>query len=146
MDITSAAMATIVSAFVSATITLLINRSNYKKELDSQLDGILKIALKYPEFEHTVFTDKWTSKYEVINKKAMQYEIYATLVFNYLSRLAEFYHYRTNKIEKVLAIKEWVCMHKKYWYDPTIPNENIDTYDKSFVKLIESYLNGGNVK
>jgi hypothetical protein len=146
MDITSAAIATIISAATSATITLLINKSNYKKDLEIQLNDILKISLQYPEFESKMFTDNWSSDYDEKNRQALQYEIYATLVFNYLSRFTGYYRYNKKRIEKELAIKEWVRMHKKYWYDPTVPNENIDTYDKPFVALIEYYLNGGNIR
>jgi hypothetical protein len=145
MDITSAAIATIISATTSATITLLINKSNYKKELETQLNDILKISLQYPEFENKIFTDQWTSKYDISDKQKLQYEIYATLVFNYLSRFTKFYRYNKTKIENELAIKEWVRIHKKYWYDPTVPNENIDLYDRPFVSLIDYYLSGGNV-
>ena len=49
MDITSAAIATLISAITSVTITLLLAKLNAKKSLDDQLDGILKIAkLSYP--------------------------------------------------------------------------------------------------
>ena len=47
-------------------------------------------------------------------------------------------------MENNIAVKDWVRLHRKYWIDPTIPNENVDTYDKKFVKLVETYLIGVN--
>ena len=44
MDITSAAIATLISAITSAIVTFLLAKFNSKKSLDDQLDGILKIA------------------------------------------------------------------------------------------------------
>ena len=140
MDITSAAIATIISAATSSVISLLIVNSNKKKDLDNQLDGILKIAVQYPYLENSQFTDTWTSKFNVNDEKYLRYEIYCTLVFNYLSRLCSYYKFNETKIEKYLAVKDWVRLHKKYWKDPTDAYENTDSYDKDFVSLIEQYL------
>jgi hypothetical protein len=146
MDITSAAIATIIAAITSTLVTLIMNRTNYKQELDNQLDSILKLALQYPYLENKDFTNKWSSKYDLSDDKSLRYEIYATLVFNYLSRFSEYYKYNTKKIEKRLGIRTWIRIHRKYWYDPTIPNDNIDTYDPLFKKLVDYYLAGGNAK
>jgi len=142
MDITSAAIATIISAITSATITLLLARLNSKKSLDDQLDGILKIAIQYPHLENKDFTSAWTSAYDRNDDKSLRYEVYCTLVFNYMSRLAKHYKYNTTKIEEHVALKPWARIHAKYWKDPTEAYENVDTYDRPFVELIEGYLKG----
>jgi len=146
IDITSAAIATIIATITSTLVTLFINRNKYQHELDNQLDSILKLALQYPYLENKEFTNNWSSKYDLSDEKSLRYEIYATLVYNYLSRFSEFYKFNIKKIEKKLAIKEWIRMHGKYWYDPTIPNENIDIYDPPFKKLVGYYLAEGNAK
>ncbi|MCL2805049.1 MAG: hypothetical protein FWD26_03820 [Treponema sp.] len=146
MDITSAAIATLISAVTSALVTFFINNSNKKKDLENQLDELLKIGIEYPYLESQNFTDSWTSKHDITDEKFLRYELYATMVFNYLSRLSSHYKYDTKKIEKELAVKDWIRIHKKYWYDPTAPNENIDTYDAPFVEMVNKYLIGGNVK
>lgn len=146
IDITSTAIATIIASSVATFVALFLNRRNDKKSLDSQLDDILDIAIQYPYFENKTFTENWTSKYDFSDEKALRYELYATRVFNYLSRVAIFHGYKPEKIEREIAIRDWVRIHKKYWYDPTVPNENIDTYDKPFVNLINNYLSGGNAK
>jgi hypothetical protein len=147
MDINLAAIATLISAIISTmisvSVTLFINKSNTKKDFDKQLDEILKIGIKYPYLENYNFTDCWTSKYEATDEKALRYELYATMVFNYLSRFSKEYKYKTKKIENELAVKPWIRLHKKYWYDPTIPNDNIDTYDQKFVEMVNKYLSGG---
>jgi hypothetical protein len=146
IDITSAAIATVIATITSTIVTLFLNRNKYKRELDNQLDSILKLALQYPYLENKEFTNNWSSKYDLSDEKASRYEIYATLVYNYLSRFTEFYNFNVKKIEKHLAVKDWVRIHGKYWYDPTVPNENIDVYDLEFRKLVEDYLAGGNAK
>jgi hypothetical protein len=93
IDITSAAIATIIAAITSTLVTLIINRTSYKRELDNQLDSILKLALQYPYLENKEFTNKWFSKYDLSDDKSLRYEIYATLVFNYLLRFSKYYGY-----------------------------------------------------
>ncbi len=142
ITITSAAIATIVSAITSAVVALLIADRNSKKAIDDQLDGILKIAIQYPYLECKDFTNSWSSKYDKNDEKALRYEIYGTLVFNYMSRLCEYYKYDQKKFEEHVAIKQWARIHAKYWRDPTEAYENVDTYDKKFVEIIENYLQG----
>ncbi len=108
MDITSAAIATIISATTSATVTLILAKLNSKKHLDDQLDAILKIAVQYPYLESKEFADQWTSKYDREDEKFLRYEVYCTLVFNFLSRLSAFYKFEEKKIENHLAAKSWV--------------------------------------
>jgi hypothetical protein len=140
MDITSAAIAIIISAFTSATVSLWIANSNQRKNLDDQLDGILKIAVQYPYLESRQFTDTWESAFDKNDEKYLRYEVYCTMVFNFLSRLCSYYKFNETKIENHLAVKDWVRIHRKYWKDPTEAYENTDTYDKKFVDLIEKYL------
>lgn len=142
MDITSAAIATLISAITSAVVALVIASFNTKKGLDDQLDAILKIAIQYPYLESKDFTNGWTSSYDRNDEKSLRYEVYCTMVFNYMSRLAKHYKYNESKIEEHVALKAWARIHSKYWVDPTEAYENVDTYDKPFVALIGSYLKG----
>lgn len=140
MDITSAALATIISATTSAVVSLLIANTNKKKHLDDQLDGILNIAVQFPYLESRKFTETWRSDFDVNDEKYLRYEVYCTMVFNFLSRLCSYYKYNEAKIENHVVVKDWVRLHKKYWKDPTEAYENTDSYDKEFVELIEKYL------
>lgn len=142
MDITSAAIATIISAITSAGVTLLLARTNAKKSLDDQLDSILKIAVQYPYLESKDFTDAWKSTYDRNDERALRYEVYSTMVFNFMSRLAEHYKYDDKKIHEHVALKPWARIHAKYWRDPTEAYDNVDSYDQCFVALIEGYLKG----
>ena len=139
-DITSATIISVVSIIVSTFISFLILRTNKKKDLDDQLDGILKIAIQYPYLESDQFTNSWTSSFDRNDERYLRYDIYCTLLFNYLARVAETYKYDQGKIENYIAIKDWVRLHKKYWDDPTSTYENVDTYDKPFVTLVKNYL------
>jgi len=140
--ITSAAVATIIALITSTVVTLFLKKSNRRQILDQQLFDLRKMALQYPYLESKLFTNKWNSGYDLSDERSLRYEIYATLVFNFLSDFTRFYHYNTKKVEIELAIKNWINTHKKYWYDPTLPNENVDVYDEPFKKLVEGYLAG----
>jgi hypothetical protein len=140
MDITSASIATLISIIVSATISVSIARDNKKKNLDDQLDSILKIALQYPYLENDLFTNSWESTFDRNDERYLRYDIYCTLLFNYLSRVSAHYKYNKLKIEGYIAIKDWVRLHRKYWENPASTYENIDSYDEAFVQLVKSYL------
>lgn len=142
MDFTSAAIATLISAATSAAITLFLAGLNHKKNLDDQLDGILKIAIQYPYLESKDFTNSWSSDYDRNDERALRYEVYCTLVFNYMLRLSKYYKFNEKRIEEHIALKAWARIHAKYWRDPTEAYENVDTYDRPFVELIEQYLKG----
>lgn len=142
MDITSAAIATLISAITSAGVTLLLARLNGKKNLDDQLDAILKIAVQYPYLESKDFTNTWASSYDRNDEKALRYEVYCTMVFNYMSRLADYYKYNEKKIQGHVALKPWARIHAKYWRDPTEAYDNVDNYNSCFTALIENYLTG----
>lgn len=137
---------TILSIIVSILSTIAFNNWQGKKEerkrLDDEFNDILKIALEYPYLENIHFASEWTSQYDRNDEKALRYEVYCTLVFNFLEKFSKFYSFDEDKIAKEIAVKDWVRLHRKYWRDPTIPNENVDTYDKRFVQLVENYLLG----
>lgn len=139
-SITSAAIATLISALTSAIVSIRLNRFNKKKHIDDQLDDILKIAIQYPYVESETFTLTWNQNKNSNNEQYLRYDLYCTLLFNYLSRVADFYNYDKQAIEEYIALKDWVRLHKEYWLNPTSSYENIDGYDKRFRELINSYI------
>ena len=139
-SITSAAIATLISALTSATVTLWLNKNNIKRHIDEQLDSILKISVQYPYLESLTFTSSWMQGKNSDDEKYLRYEIYCTLLFNYLSRVASFYKYDKQKIQDYLDIKDWIRLHKDYWLSPSSSYENIDGYDEKFRSLINFYL------
>lgn len=146
ITITSAAIATLISVLTSTTVTLILSRQNRKRILDDQLDGILKIGVQYPYLESKHFTETWSSNYDKNDESYLRYEVYCTMVFNFLARLSSFYKFNVTKIENHIAIKPWVRIHRNYWYDPTEAYDNVDSYDEKFSQLIESYLKGAGQK
>lgn len=138
--LTAAAIATIISAITSASITLYINNSNKKKNIDDQLDTLLKLAIQYPYLESSKFINGWNTNKTLDKEEYLRYDIYCTLLFNFLSRVAEFYNYDRNKIDNYIAAKDWIRLHKEYWINPIEKYENIDSYDDKFKKLIDKYL------
>lgn len=140
MDITAAAIATIISTVTSCSVTLIIAKFNSKKNLDDQLDAIMKICIQYPYLESIEFANNWNGNYDKDDEKFLRYEMYGTLIFNYMSRLSKFHNYEEEEIEKHVAIKSWARTHKNYWLFPTVKDENVNTYDANFVKLINEYI------
>ena len=144
MDLTSAAIATLISASTSAIVSFSIVKFNTKRDLDNQLDSILKIAIQYPYLESDEYTKSWNSKAKA-DDNFLRYDLYCTLIFNFLSRLCAFYKHNQAKIESHINMKSWVRQHARYWRDPTTAYENVDTYDRPFVQLVEDYLKGANI-
>lgn len=142
LDITSAAIATLLSATTSAIVSLLIASSNKKRSIDDQLDGLLKIATQYPYLESRNFTEQWSSKHDESDERMLRYDMYCNLLFNFLSRVATHYNYDERKIENYLAMKSWVRIHRKNWLDPRDAYENVDSYGESFVNLMNKYTKG----
>lgn len=133
-------IAAIISALVSYFVSKVSNKSNEKRDLDNQLSEILKLAIQYPYFELKSFTDKWDSKVKDTDDKYAAYDLYATMVFNFLERYSRFYNHNLKHIEDNLKISEWIKIHKKYWQEPYIAGENNGSYDKKFVSLVEEIL------
>lgn len=140
MDITSAAIATLISSSIATIVTLLINRENKLKSLNNQLDDILKIGIQYPYLENPRFTETWNEHKESNDDSYVRYENYCTLVFNYMERLCIYYGCNQKKIETHLNLKDWIRVHKQCWENPSTPFENIDGYDSNFKELVEKYL------
>lgn len=140
ITITAATIATLISAATSATVTLLINRSNKLKHLDDQLDDILKIAVQYPYLESSSFTKTWNDKKDTEEEEYLRYDLYCTLLFNYLARLSSYFKYDKKKIDDYVAAKDWVRLHKDYWNNPYDTYENVDSYNKEFKELINEYI------
>jgi len=140
ITITAAAIATLISALTSACMTLWITGTNKKKNLDDQLDAIIKIAIQYPYLESEAFSIGWKPDFDKDDEKYLRYDAYCNLLFNFLSRVAGHYKYNTSKIENYIAIKDWVRLHGNFWKNPTSAYENVDSYDKKFVELMNSYL------
>lgn len=140
IDITAAAIATLISSAVASTVAIKINNYNAIKSLNDQLDNILKIAIQYPYLESPSFANTWEEHKDSEEENYLRYENYCTLVFNYLERLCTHYKFNISKIESHLNVKGWVRVHKSCWQHPSVPFENSDGYDQRFKLLIDNYL------
>lgn len=140
ITLTTASIVALISIVISATITIWINKFTKIKNLDDQLDGLLKISIQYPYLENEKFAQSWKSDYDEDDEKYLRYELYCVLLYNYLSRVAKHHKYKNKNIENYIGIKEWVRQHSKYWKNPAKSYENIDIYDKKFIEIINSYL------
>lgn len=140
MDITAAAIATLISSGIATSVTLLINRGNSLKNLNDQLDNILKISIQYPYLENPAFTTTWNENKNSIDDKYLRYDNYCNLVFNYMERLCKYYNFNESKIQNHINIKDWIRVHRQCWINPSIPYENADGYSKELKKLLTHFL------
>lgn len=138
--LTSAFVSGIISAITSFLVTKLMDKSNKRESLENQLDNILKIAIQYPYLEDRAFIESWDQNRNVNDEKFLRYEIYTTLLFNYLSRLSLLFKYDKKKIENMIDIKTWVRDHREYWKNPPKQFENLDGYGENFCNLINKYI------
>lgn len=140
IDITAAAIATVISSGVAATVAVKINKVNGKKSLHDQLDSILKISIQYPYLESPAFTETWAENRNSEDEKYLRYELYCILVFNFMERLCQFYKYKKRKIAQHVNVRDWIRIHRQCWNNPSNEMEHIDGYDARLKKLIEEYL------
>jgi hypothetical protein len=138
-DITSAAIATLISTAVNVFINLKMRNGDEAKRLQEQLHDINKISIEYPYFEDPEFTNKWNNRGKS-DPQYLRYENYCAIIFNFLERL--FYHCNFNdkKINGYVNAKDWVRNHQQCWENPTSAFENADSYPKRFRERILEYL------
>lgn len=144
MTLTDAGLATLTSTIFSTIISINYgnkrNKSEIKKDLDRQLDEILKIAIQYPYLESQIFANSWAMNKNSQDENYLRYDNYCNLIFNFLSRFCTFYNFDKLKIENHLNVKDWIRVHQQCWKNPSMPYENADGYSDNFKKFINQYL------
>jgi hypothetical protein len=140
IDITAPAIATTIACVVASALTLYLNRKNEVKSLHDQLDNILKIAIQHPYLESATFVKTWQHNKLSEDERYVRYDLYCTLLFNFLERFCRYFKYKEDDIQKMIKMKEWVRLHKDYWRSPMDEFENIDGYCKEFRDLIDDFL------
>lgn len=138
MSIILTIMSGLLSTLISVLFTIYYNHKRKEELLLSKLESILKISVEYPYLENPEFTKQWNR--DVTDERYLRYDHYCTLVFNYLEQVVKNFNYNKNKIEKFIAIKIWVRIHRENWKNPLIKDENIDGYEEKYRNLINSYL------
>lgn len=139
-ELASTIISAIVSAFVSFIVTYFSFRKKDRTELDQELSSILKIGIEHPQFEQEAFTQKWSPALAKTDKDYAAYDMYATLVFNFLERHFRFYGFDEGKCLSQLDSRNWILTHKTYWKNPLTPFENKDSYDEAFVELVKKVV------
>jgi hypothetical protein len=140
MDITAASIATLISSCIAAGLTLYFNRRNEIRTLNDQLDNIIKIAIQHPYLENSAFLRTWKDNRHSEEEKYLRYDLYCTLLFNFLERFCLYFKCHEGRIQRRLAVKEWVRLHKDYWLYPQDNFENVDGYREEFRDLVKGYL------
>lgn len=141
---TDTLVAAVVSAVISALVSWLVTYFSFRKkdrsELDAELSSILKIGIEHPIFELSSFTQTWDRELAKTDERYAAYDLYATLVFNFLEKFCRFYDFSEEKFFSQLDARDWILVHKKYWQNPINPFENKDAYDDRFVALVQKVV------
>lgn len=141
-------IASIISAVVSATISAAVSwgitawslRKKDKSELDAELSDILKIGIDHPFFEVESFTQSWKPALVKTDERYAAYDLYATLVFNYLEKYCRYRDFDEKEFLSELDTRNWILVHKNYWRNPINPFENKDAYDSRFVAIVQKVI------
>lgn len=144
-------IATIISSLVALILYLLKESRDKKREkkksiieremfVKQQLDSILNIAIKYPYLEDTNFISTWDENKNSTDEKYIRYDLYCTLIFNYLERMWNLFEGNEKDINDFIDVKTLVTPHKRYWINPPTPYENQDGYLKEFRNFIYQYI------
>jgi hypothetical protein len=141
-EISSAAIATIVSVIVSIIIALFSNRFNNKRYISEQVDSLNKLIMEYPFLEDKEFIDNWNNdRLKIDKEKVERYDAYCTILFNLLFRISRIYNFRRNSIRKIIAIFSWLKFHEGYWKENkasyNIIESRITHPGKRYVKMMD---------
>ena len=129
-----------ISAVVSWIVAKVTIERNDKSALECELSEILKIGIERPYLEQTQFTTSWKPELAESDNRYATYDLYATLVFNYLEKVCKFYRFRYDRIQREIDMHSWVKNHETYWNNPIQNYENILGYDLRFVELIDKKI------
>lgn len=151
---------TIITTVISTFITLKISKINERNTLLDELRNIMKYSMEYPFLENEYFTNQYEIMYnfckkhdimvynckiEIINRY-YQYEIYCEMIFNYISKIYDFYKFNEKKINKFLDVYGWIKIHSQYWYNSQNHKESVDAYGKKFVNYIDNIYKKYSIK
>lgn len=136
----SGVASTILTIIAMVVINKINDRRYIRTRLDDQLKEILKISIEYPYLESKKFADNWLERKKNEDDEVLRYDLYCTLLFNYLAELFSFYKYKVDRVESHIDVKPWVRLHKNYWHHPLSEFDNVDGYQPEFQKIINSFL------
>ena len=121
-------------------VTVFSFRKKDRGALDAELSSILKIGIEHPNFEQESFTQGWTPERAKNEKEYAAYDMYATLVFNFLEKYFRYYAFKKDVCLSSLDSRNWIMTHKVYWKNPINNFENKDSYDERFVELVKNVI------
>lgn len=140
MDLTTAAIATIISSIIASSLAIYLNREKKKGRLDDRLEEIIKITIQYPYLENDEFIKGWNENKNTTNDTYLRYDAFCTLLFNFLEDYCAYFNWNEKKIHENLNVKDWVRIHETYWWNPVTKFENVDSYKKEFRNIISNFL------
>ena len=68
------------------------------------------------------------------------------MIFNYISKIYDFYKFNKKKINKFLDVYGWIKTHSQYWYNNLNHKESVDAYGKKFVNYIYNIYKNINLR
>ena len=105
-------------------------------ELSHMLDTLIKISITYPYLEDKHFIAEWNP--DIHDSKSCRYDNFCCMVFNFLERLWLFYGGNQDKMKKIVAYREYIVDHSKWW--KAFHDENEKGYDKEFILFVDQII------
>ncbi|MCL2765938.1 MAG: hypothetical protein FWD40_11785 [Treponema sp.] len=133
-------IATIISTGFATFISIYLNRKRERERFDLQLENIIAYSIKYPYLGNKLFVEKWEPLLIEKDERYQRYEIYCTVIFNFLYDVCEWKKYNQKKIEEYIGIKYWLRKHEKCWKYPSSSYVNTDIYGERFSNLVKTYI------
>jgi len=133
-------IATVFSSIVAAIVSIYMNKEKKLERFDLQFQNILSYSMEYPYLEQKIFTDTWEPSLITQDEKYQRYNIYCSIVFNFIYDICLWNKYKQKKIDNYISIKKWLRKHEKCWKQPVTEYENIDIYGKQFTDFVKNYI------
>jgi len=138
IDIITTVTTTLIAivAFIFSWLSYSRTVENEKQRIiDDKIFQILEINLQYPDFDKSDFTNSYNKNPE--KKISKQYEIYATMVWNFLEQLYSYYgKKKLKKSEYWSAFLYWSNLHYSWFSNPDFST----SYSKKLREFVDESL------
>jgi len=95
------------------------HRNNLFNKLNMDLDRIVDYTIQYPYFDYTEYKKNYTadltSNDDKLKEKAIRYEAFAIMNFNFIEDLYIFYGGNEDNMGDLYNFKELITDHSIYW-------------------------------
>ncbi|GHV23252.1 hypothetical protein FACS189494_11090 [Spirochaetia bacterium] len=137
----SGLLASVLSVIITSITNYFYQKKSEKQHLSDTLMQLNTFLISEPFLESDTALKKYLKGTNDIEDmiKNDKYNAYCIVKYNYLSDICKYYKYNLEKINKELALKEYLQDNKEWWENNR--RINYSSYDKEFLHLIEGVVN-----